>query len=279
MESRNSLVAVGPATLLVVALLVIPSAVLLEQSLRHYDPAAQTIGGFTLENYIRVLSDRLYLDVLFNTLRLSAIVTLACLFLGYPIAYFIAHSRSRFAPLVAGLVLIPLFVSVVIRSFGWMVLLAKSGPLNEILLSMRVIGQPLQLLYTDVAVIVGLVHILAPFMILPIASVLRGIDPALEEAARNLGASDIAVLRRVIIPLSAPGIMAGVVLVYAHSIAAFVLPAMLGSIRMRLVATTLYQQILTVGDVPLGSALAIVLIAMTLALFWLVYRFFGIKPW
>lgn len=272
-------VGVAPAVVFVVGLLVVPSGALLLRSFAEFDPVTRSSRGITLGNYAAVVLNPVHLEVLLNTLRLAGIVTLTCLVLGYPIAYFMARSRSRSATLCAGLVVAPLFVSVVIRAFGWMVLLARQGPVNDALVATGVLVERRQFLYTELAVVIGLVHILCPFMILPVASVLRGIDPALEEAARNLGAGRLGVLRWVIVPLSMPGVMAGVLLVYSHAIAAFVLPAMLGSIRTKLMATMLYEQVLVVGNVPLGGALAAVLVAVTFFLFWLVYRCFGIRAW
>ncbi len=271
--------AVGPATALVVVLLVVPSGALLLLSVSPFDPLLGIQPGVALENYAEVVRNPLYLEVLLHTLRVAALVTTGTLVLGYPVAYFMARSRGPLVLVCTALVVAPLFVSVVIRGFGWMVLLAKQGVLNTALLGAGLIGERQQFLYTDGAVLVGLVHILAPFMILPIASVLRGVPKALEEAAENLGAGRAAVFRRVVLPLSVPGIMAGAILVYSHAIAAFVLPAMLGSIQTKLMATMLYQQVLVIGNVPFGAALAMVLVATTFALFGLVYKVFGVRPW
>jgi len=233
----------------------------------------------SFENYVAIARSSLYLQVTVHTLRMAGLVTLACVVLGYPIAYFMARSKSRLAALCAALVVAPLFVSVVIRGFGWMVLLAREGVVNQALVTVGVFAERQQFLYTDPAVLIGLVHILSPFMILPIASVLRGVEPALEEAALNLGATRWGVFRFVVLPLSVPGIMAGAILVYSHAIAAFVLPAMLGSIQTKLMATMLYQQVLVAGNLPFGAALATVLVATTFLLLALVYRFFGVRPW
>ena len=272
-------VAIGPAAVVVIVLLVVPSTTLFLLSFVRFDPLRGIVYSFTLENYLAIARSSLYLQVTLHTLRMAGLVTLACLVLGYPIAYFMARSRSRLAALCAALVVAPLFVSVVIRGFGWMVLLAREGVVNQALVAVGVFAERQQFLYTDPAVLIGLVHILSPFMILPIASVLRGVEPALEEAALNLGATRWGVFRFVVLPLSVPGIMAGAILVYSHAIAAFVLPAMLGSIQTKLMATMLYQQVLVAGNLPFGAALATVLVATTFLLLALVYRFFGVRPW
>ena len=272
-------VAIGPAAVVVIVLLVVPSTTLFLLSFVRFDPLRGIVYSFTLENYLAIARSSLYLQVTLHTLRMAGLVTLACLVLGYPIAYFMARSKSRLAALCAALVVAPLFVSVVIRGFGWMVLLAREGVVNQALVAVGVFAERQQFLYTDPAVLIGLVHILSPFMILPIASVLRGVEPALEEAALNLGATRWGVFRFVVLPLSVPGIMAGAILVYSHAIAAFVLPAMLGSIQTKLMATMLYQQVLVAGNLPFGAALATVLVATTFLLLALVYRFFGVRPW
>ena len=272
-------VAIGPAVVVVMVLLVVPSTTLFLLSFVRFEPLRGIVYTFTLENYLAIARSSLYLQVTLHTLRMAGLVTLACLVLGYPIAYFMARSKSRLAALCAALVVAPLFVSVVIRGFGWMVLLAREGVVNQALVAVGVFAERQQFLYTDPAVLIGLVHILSPFMILPIASVLRGVEPALEEAALNLGATRWGVFRFVVLPLSVPGIMAGGILVYSHAIAAFVLPAMLGSIQTKLMATMLYQQVLVAGNLPFGAALATVLVATTFLLLALVYRFFGVRPW
>jgi len=272
-------VAIGPAVVVVMVLLVVPSTTLFLLSFVRFEPLRGIVYSFTLENYLAIARSSLYLQVTLHTLRMAGLVTLACLVLGYPIAYFMARSKSRLAALCAALVVAPLFVSVVIRGFGWMVLLAREGVVNQALVAVGVFAERQQFLYTDPAVLIGLVHILSPFMILPIASVLRGVEPALEEAALNLGATRWGVFRFVVLPLSVPGIMAGAILVYSHAIAAFVLPAMLGSIQTKLMATMLYQQVLVAGNLPFGAALATVLVATTFLLLALVYRFFGVRPW
>jgi putative spermidine/putrescine transport system permease protein len=271
--------AAGPAVAVVVVLLVVPSGGLLLLSLARFEPTRGIVYALTGENYLAIVRSPLYLEVIVNTLRMALIVTVGTLLLGYPVAYFMARSRSRLAGACAAIVVAPLFVSVVIRGFGWMVLLSRHGVVNRALVRLDVLGEPRQFLYTDTAVVIGLIHILCPFMILPIASVLRGIPPALEEAAWSLGADGFRVFRWVVLPLSVPGVMAGSILVYSHTIAAFVLPAMLGSIQTKLMATMLYQQVLVVGNVPLGAALAAVLVAMTFVLLTLVYRLFGVRPW
>lgn len=255
-----------PACIYVAALLAVPFLWLVYLSLHEADPVTGYRSAYTLQNYVQLVRSPVYFEGLVGTARLSVVVTAASLLIGYPVAHFIARVRSHFVPLVTAVVVVPLFVSVVVRSFGWMVLLGREGTLNHALTALGFAGGPHQFLYTEGAVVVGLVHILVPLMILPIASVLRGIDGSLEEAARSLGASEWKTFWTVVFPLSLPGVAAGCVLVLSHVIAAFVLPALIGSDRVKLVATMIYQQVMVVGNVPLGAALGIVMVAATIAL-------------
>jgi putative spermidine/putrescine transport system permease protein len=262
-SSRPMLTAVAPATLYVIALLLLPGLLLVYLSFHASDPVHGYKAGLTLQNYLQLVSTPVYFDSLVGTFRFAAVVTLMCLVLGYPVAYFLARSGSYFVPFATGVVVIPLFVSVVVRSFGWLVLLGREGTINNVLVASGLVSDPVQLLYTDGAVAVGLMHILVPLMILPIASVLRGIDRSLDDAARSLGASNFHVFRTVILPLSLPGIAAGTMLVFSHVIASFVLPALIGSDRVKLMATMIYQQVMVVGNMPLGAALGVVMVAVT----------------
>jgi putative spermidine/putrescine transport system permease protein len=251
---------VVPASLYVTFLLVLPVVFLAAISMRSAD------GGLTLANYRHVFTGRLYVEALLGTLRMAIGVTLLTLLAGYPIALFIVRSGSRLVPLVLLATLLPLFVSVVVRSFGWMVLLGRQGPVNQLLIEVGLSTGPVRILNTALAVSIGLVHILLPLMILPIAAVLRGIDRQWDEAALTLGASRRLVFTRIILPLSLPGVAAGCLLVMAHVIAAFVLPELLGSDSIRLMATMIFQQVMVVGDIGFGAALALVMVAMTFLL-------------
>ncbi len=261
-----ALTSVGPAAAYVVVLLVGPFLFLSWISLQDQDPFFAEQTHFTLRHYGEILTNRVYTESLWGTLQLGVSVTLLTLLLGYPVAYFVARSGSRLIGVVMTIVILPLFVSVVVRSFGWLVLLGRQGVINRSLMALGLTEEPVQLLYSRGAVTIGLVHILAPFMILPIAAVLRNLDPAVPEAARSLGASRWTVFRTVTLPLSLPGIAAGCLLVLAHVIAAFVLPALIGSDRIRLMATMIWQQAMVTNSLPLGAALAVVMVAASFLL-------------
>ncbi len=266
MRARAVPAAALPASLYVTLLLVLPVLMLVWISLHRADASGGLAPGLTLANYGRILGERVYLEGLGGTLRMGLGVTLLTLLAGYPVALFIARSGSRMVPLVVGAAVLPLFVSVVVRSFGWMVVLGRVGPLNALLAWLSLTQFPIRFLNTTGAVVAGLVQILLPLMILPLAAVLRGVDRQLDEAALSLGASRWRVFATVVLPLSLPGVAAGCLLVLAHVIAAFVLPELLGSDSIRLTATMVFQQVMVVGDVPFGAAMALVMVVVSFLL-------------
>jgi putative spermidine/putrescine transport system permease protein len=275
---RPMLTAVLPASVYVVLLLFVPFVVLVYLSLHRNDSSTGYRDVFTFDQYIALVRSPVYFDSLVGTGEFGLAVTLLCAVLGYPIAYYIARSGSRYVSLITAVVVLPLFVSVVVRTFGWMVLLGREGTINSLFAALGLTSVPLPLLYTRGAVILGLIHISIPLMVLPIASVLRGIDRSLDDAARSLGASNARAFWTIVVPLSLPGVAAGCILVFSQVIAAFVLPALLGSERIKLMATMIYQQVLVIGNVPLGAALAVVMVAasfVVICLVRLVSRRFG----
>ncbi len=184
-----------------------------------------------------------------------------CVVLGYPLAYFLARSRARVQALGLFLLIMPLMVSAVIRVFGWIVILGRKGLVNQ---ALAVVGlDPVRLLYSETAVVIGLVNIFIPFMVLPIMASIERIPPSLEEAAQNLGANWAQMFRRTILPLSVPGLLSGCLLVYSLSISAFVTPALMGNSRERMAAQQIYDEVLVSFNWPSASSLALTLVALT----------------
>ena len=262
-----------PALALVTVFIAAPYLNIVVMSLRSPSNVQAFGPGFTLTNYVRVLSDRLYLGLLGDTMIYAAVSVLFSLLLAYPTALHLARTQSRYRGLLYAAVLSPLLTGVVIRCFGWIVLLASQGLIND---GLRQLGLgPVQFLYRPVGVIIALVHVFLPFMILPIMNAIEAIDPRLEEAARTLGASRAAVFRRVILPLSMPGVQSGVILVFVLAASAYVIPMLLGGGRVQTMATVIVQQLLGGFLWPFGAALALVLsavIALLLVIFALVTK-------
>jgi mannopine transport system permease protein len=220
----------------------------------------------TAEHWVRIVQEPIFLRILVRTVQTAAIVTVLALLLGYPVALVMSRQGGRAAMLIAACVLIPLWTSVLVRSYAWIVLLQRTGIVNNTLLSWGVIDQPLRLIYTEGAVIVAMTHVLLPYMILPIFSSLRSIPPELNRAARNLGAGPWTSFRTVTLPLSLPGVYAGAIIVFILSLGFYVTPALVGGPQNLTIATLIGQQTIDLLNWPFAGALAGLLLAVTLGL-------------
>ena len=221
---------------------------------------------WTLANFATLLHDPVYALVLWITVRISLVVTVLVLLLGYPVAYLLARLPPARSNLLMILVLLPFWSSILVRSYAWMVLLGRNGIINQLLLWSGIIATPLRLLNTTFAVYVAMVHVLLPFMILPLFAALRSIDPSLLRAGASLGARPSAVFRQIVLPLSLPGVSAGCLLVFILALGFYITPALVGSPRDLMMAILIQQQI-DVFNWPLGSALGVVLLAAALGTF------------
>jgi ABC-type spermidine/putrescine transport system permease subunit I len=253
----------GPYAVFLLFLLLVPFANVALYSMHPYSPTKVFLPGWTLDNYLKVF-DLYYLRLFGRTLRLGLITMAVCIVLGYPLAYFLARARPRVQALGLFLLIMPLMVSAVIRVFGWIVILGRKGLVNQVL---AVLGlDPVRLLYSETAVVIGLVNIFVPFMVLPIMASIERIPPSLEEAAQNLGANWAQMFRLTILPLSVPGLLSGCLLVYSLSISAFVTPALMGNPRERMAGQQIYDEVLVSFNWPSASSLALTLVALTVVL-------------
>jgi len=233
----------------------------------------------SLANYQRVLTGALYQRVFLNTFMTAALVTLACLCVGYPLAYLMNHSKPRTAMLILLLVTMSFWTSFLVRTYAWMVLLGNNGPIMALLGAIG-IERPPQLLFTRFSSTLAMVHILAPYMIMNIYSVMRKIDPVLIRSAESLGARGFALFRHVYLPLTAPGIANGCVLVFVICLGFYVTPVLLGSPREQMIAGLIGTQIEEFLAFGMGSAMAMVLLAITLVILTVYHRRFGLdKLW
>ncbi len=255
---RASLVLILPVMLLLAVFFVLPLTGLLDQSFRSPD-----LG---IANYVRALGSDLYMKILLRTVWLSVIVTALTLVLGYPVALTMSRVSGRMQLAIAVCVLIPLWTSVLVRSYAWIVLLQRRGIVNEFLLQTGLIDQPLRLLYREGTVIVAMTHVLLPFMILSIYSVLRSIPKDLSMAASNLGAGGFSTFRHVIWPLSLPGVYSGVLMVFIIALGFYITPALLGGPETLMMSTLIGQQTTETLDWGLAGALSVVLLGLTLLL-------------
>jgi putative spermidine/putrescine transport system permease protein len=258
-------VLVLPAIVAVVMLLVLPVGYLLLLSL---DPPVtgeiHLQWQFTLANYSRLLSDYFYLSIVLRSVIVAAVTTVIAAAGGYLLALSLWRAPQAYKSHLVILVLAPLLISVVVRTYGWMVILGDKGVLNTVLISVGIIRQPLEIMFTRTAVVIGLVHVLLPLMALSVLSSLERIDPAVPEAAKTLGAGPFAIHWYIIVPLVTPGFAAGVTIVFSFAISAYVVPMLMGRGATDMITTVIYQQFMTVYNWHFGSALTTILLAVTL---------------
>ena len=253
----------GPALLLFVALLLVPLLLTAVLSFNVYDPVTGPKSGeFTLEHYTHVFTDSYYLGIFWRTFWISGLVAVICVLIGAPEAYVLSRMGNPWRSMLLLVVLAPLLVSVVVRAFGWSMLLGPEGLVNG-MLGLVGIG-PVKILYTETAVIIALVHVMLPFMVIPVWTSLQKLDPGVENAALSLRASHFTTLRRIVLPQVMPGILSGSLIVFGLSASSFAIPGLLGGRRLKMVATIVYDEYLHELNWPLGAAIALVLLVANL---------------
>lgn len=225
----------------------------------------------TIDNYIRFF-DPLYGQILWVSVYFSFVTTVICLLIGYPFAYIVARSPNRYRNLLLMLIIVPFWTNSLIRTYAWIVLLRTEGVINTMLLQLGLTDQPLTLLYNELAVMIGLVYTMLPFMILPLYASIEKLDKAYLEAAADLGAKPWTAFWKVTIPLTTPGIIAGSLLVFIPSLGLFFIPDLMGGSKAVLIGNLIKNQFLTARDWPFGSAVSIILMGLTLLCIFLYMR-------
>jgi putative spermidine/putrescine transport system permease protein len=264
-EAGGAISLLGPASLLMLLTLVVPLGFMLRDSLNRFDPAEMMIAAMTPENYLRFFVDPFYRGVLYTTIRVSIIVTVACLMCGLPMAWRLAHATGRWKPVLVVLTVLPLFIGSTTRTAGWMILFSRGGMLD--IMSRRLFDTlPINLMYTEQAVILGIIAINLPFTVLTLQSVFEGIDPRLEEAASSLGAAPSRAFWRIVFPLALPGVTIAAVLCFILCMNAFATPVLLGGPRFQMMAPLLYWAFSGDNNWPFAAALAFILMGTTLGL-------------
>ncbi|MCW3474945.1 ABC transporter permease [Limobrevibacterium gyesilva] len=263
----------APSIAVIAAVLVAPLGLMLLFSFWEFVPGKITNYALTFENYRRFLGDAFYLGVIAKTVQLGVTVTVLSLVLGYPVAFFLARTKSRLQPLLVYLVFVPMMISLVVRAYGWMVLLGYNGVVNAVLLRLGVIDMPLRMLNSVTAVVLGLVEVLLPFMVVPLIAVLKDIPPSVEEAARALGAAPAQAFFKVTLPLSVPGIISGSLIVFSLAITAYALPALLGGAQVKMISAIAYDSMLVSYNWPFSSAVGMVMVVVSSALIYGYLRF------
>ncbi len=259
-----------PGTVLFAALVLLPLALTVALSFHVYDSATGVKDEITLAHYIAVVTDDYFINIFWRTLRLATLTTLICAVIGAPEAYVLSRMREPWRAIFLLAIIGPLLVSVVVRTFGWSMLLGPAGLINE---AFRFLGiGTVRLLYTETAIVIGLVHVMLPFMVIPVWTSLQKLDPMVEAAAWTLGASRFTALRRVVMPQVTMGLLSGSLVVFGLSASAFAMPALLGGRRLKVAATVVYDQYMNELNWPLGAAIAIIVLVVNLVVMMAYHR-------
>jgi putative spermidine/putrescine transport system permease protein len=256
---------IGPATVFVVAGLLVPLGILFRYSLNRFEPRRMMVDAFTAENYAKFFADPFYTNIFWTTLRVAGLCTVICVLMGLPLAYVLARTQTKYKNLLIMLVVLPLFVGNAVRAAGWMTLFGSKGFLNVTLQNLGLISSPLEIMYTEGAVIAGIIAVNLPYMVLTLQSVIEGINRNVEEAAFSLGAGPLTMFRRVLLPLALPGILAGTILTFILGMNAYATPVLLGGPKFKMMGPLVFGQF-QLNNWPFGAAVAFVLMAATLVL-------------
>lgn len=254
----------GPGALVFLGLIVLPLVLTMILSFHAYDHTTGIKNEFTLAHYAAVFSDDYYLGIFWRTLRLATLTTLICAVIGAPEAYILSRMRDPWRSVFLLVIIGPLLVSVVVRAFGWSMLLGSTGLVNQ---SLQGLGfESVRLLYTETAIVIALVHVMLPFMVIPVWTALQKLDPMVEAAAWSLGASHFTALRRVVLPQVSLGMLSGSLIVFGLSASAFAIPGLLGGRRLKMAATLVYDEYMHELNWPLGATIAIIVLAANLVI-------------
>ncbi len=259
-----------PALIIIMIVVFIP--VFWLSSLSFVDRA----GDFSWANYERIFQSQLYIKTFIVTLKISVAVVIICMLLGYPLCYWLSQLRERTAGILMIFVLLPFWTSVLVRTYAWLVLLQRNGIINDTLLAVGLINEPLQLAHNLTGSIIGMVHIMLPFLVLPLYASMRTIDTDLIRAAIGLGSTPRAAFWRIFFPMSLPGFFAGTVLVFVLSLGFFVTPALLGGGRVQMLAQRIESTITIYSNWGAASALGVVLLILAFVMIWAANRAFGL---
>jgi len=267
----------APSLTAVFLLLVVPVCFVVVYSFWLRAPTGADIPAFQFGNYAKFFEDFFYPRVLIRTIRVSLETVVLCLLMGYIPAYFFYRTRSRFRPFLMLLIMLPFWVSFIIRTLSWINILGDTGLINHVLMKIGLISDPLGMLYNEGAVLLGLIQYLLPFMILNIYVSLEGIDKSLAEAARSLGCTEWQAFREVTLPLSLPGVSAGCLLVFILTAGTYLPPMILGGPGNDMIANLIFKRVIGTLDWPFGSAISVVLMSLLVVIIYTYNRYLGIN--
>lgn len=242
-------------------------------------PLMYTIGatfvgdaGFDFSQYISFFKDEYYMQIFNRTLKISLIVSIICVIMGMPVSYYISRSNKSIRGIMIACTVFPLLTNSVVRSFAWMTILGKNGVINNMLMNMKIISEPLKILYTEFAIILGTVYLFLPLMIVSLVGVMENIENDLLEAAESLGANRLTTFFKIVFPLSVPGLIVGSVLVFTGALTAYTTPQLLGGNTNMVLATLVYQKAMTLGDWTGASVVATIMIITTLTVIFVINK-------
>jgi putative spermidine/putrescine transport system permease protein len=257
-QARSLILLIGPALIFIALFFVLPLTIVLINTFKN------EAGAWSLQAYQTFLHDPVVSKVYLRTLRLALIVTVISAIIGYPVSYAIARMSPGRRSIMMSLIILPLMTNPVARTYSWLVILGRLGLINDLVERLHLADRPLRLMYTEKAIVLGLLHLFLPLMILSLVSAMENIRTDVEEAAQSLGANRLVVFWRIIVPLSADGLILGGTLVFTGSITAYVTPAILGGTRVRMLATLLYQRAMVLIDWQSATIIAVSMVLTTL---------------
>jgi ABC-type spermidine/putrescine transport system permease subunit I len=271
-SSRYGRLLLTPIAAIYLVALVAPISFFLVMSVFRYSALDLWVPTITGENFARLLGESYHRAIIARTLKIALLTTVGCLAVGYPLAWYLARTTSAWRGVLMFLVIAPLMTGVIVRTYGWIVLLGSEGTVNTVLRGVGLIDRPLKILHTELAVLIALVHILLPYMVFPLFAALAGQDPDLERAAHTLGAGRARTFVEVTLPLSRPGILMGSALVFTLTAGAVVTPALMGGKDVQMLGQTIYELTMSTLNWPLASAVAFVLVLCQLTILLVYFR-------
>jgi spermidine/putrescine transport system permease protein len=266
----------GPGVSWLILFFFIPILVIFAYSFYHYADGLME-RAFTLENYVRAFTQQVYFRIFIKSLRYGVIVTLSCLLIAYPCAYFLARTRYKRKEVLFLALIVPFWTSIVVRTYAWKILLGSNGLVNYFLTQTGIIEDPIRFLYSERAVFIGLIHVFLPFMILPLYAAIEKINLSLEEAAEDLGAGRLKTLLRITIPLSLPGISTGCLIVFILTVGSYITPDLLGGPSEVMISNIIQKEYYVSFNWPFGSALSMLLLFIILLLILFYNRLFKLE--
>lgn len=253
-----------PGIALFATMVIAPLLLTFVLSFNGFDYNTGIKNTYSMSNYWQVLTDEYFHSIFFRTFWIAGLTTLICILVGAPEAYVLSRMAKPWRSIFLVAILGPLLVSVVVRAFGWSMLLSNDGLINSVIQALGM--APVKLLFTSTAIVIALVHVMLPFMVIPVWTSLQRLDPTVEQAALSLNASPATVVRRIVLPQILPGILSGSLIVFGLSASAFAIPGLLGGRRLKVVATTVYDEFLSSLNWPLGASIAIILLLANLVI-------------